>query len=323
MESEKGDLFDYVEGYGNSFDGFGLVALKFTKRILWVDTLRSTFEDTQEHLLVSKTTVGVDRHDAREAALLSQLLCERIGGDRRVSMAKFHNRVLYAFLVRATLPKKIVRIKRDRTFRAVHEILRACHFGTEDFGTCEQLRLLKRNRQNSSKSNSMHSFYALVVHAFHQRFVALVGSAPCSRLAAVLHRARRRAREPMMLLDAGRVLPPNDFYVCEITFETDELLGVRFRTNEQRDYVEYVSPMIVTCVLEEYVDNCHQRTNGWLPLYRSEEWWNRRGFPAFVGRLKANVRDLKGVLEWLAPQTSEKHRLMLADLGILGKIFST
>ena len=306
MEIEKRDkdFFDFVEGYGNSFQGYGLVALKFIKKILWVDTPRLFEDAAKEYLLVS---TKIAQAPNREANLLLQLLSERVGSDQKIAIFHSHNRILYAFLVRATIPKKLTRVKRNRAFRAVHEILYACHQGTEDLDTCEKLRFLKRNRKES--------FYALAVHVLHKQFVALFGSPPCSHLAALSYKARRK--------DATcHRLPPDDFYICEITFESDQLVGVRYRTT-QKDNVEYVSPMVVTCLLEDYVDNCHQKTNGWLPFYRSAEWWRQRGgFSVFVGRLKVNLRDLKQVMVWLSRQSSEKYKLMLIDLEVIGKQFN-
>lgn len=130
----------------------------------------------------------------------------------------------------------------------------------------------------------------------------------------------------MLVENENFVLPiEKDFYVCEITFEKEELVGIRYRTKKtkkrSRAIVEYVSPMIVTFTHHEYIDNCQQRTNGWIPLFRSITWWKRRGFNVFVSRLKNNLEDLGGILEWLSKQSSEKYRNILTDLTVLKMLF--
>lgn len=328
-------LLDYVEGYGNTNEAYSLVAVRFKKRILWTGLPHNKcFEEAHDHLLVSPKIfkdklkipsvliVFGGRHK-QETLLLLSMLGEAIGVADKILKYTFHNRVLYA-LVRAPVPKTFLKINRNKLFSIVSDTIRSCHFGRAGYWQCENLRLLKRNRGCSTPTTRFdvefwHSFYPFVVEQLRKKFVELLGSPPCSRLGDILFKARRKCETLEKDPTLSSLLPERDFYVCEITFESDELLGIRYRTNE--DVVEYVSPMIVAFTNYEYIDCCQQRTNGWIPLFRSITWWKRRGSNVFVGRLKNNLHDLKGILNWLSHQPSEKYKNILADLNILKNIF--
>lgn len=342
-------MFDYIEGYGNCWDTYGLLAVRFKKRILWTDLPYKCFEETHEHLLVSSKILkspssplyhlklktpavlsvfgGRVRHK-QETLLLLSLLSEALGGEK-ILEHKFHKRVLYAF-VRGPIPKTFLKINRTHLFKIVLDIIRSCHFKREGYWHCQNLRWLKRNQGCSTPTtrfagNFWHSFYPLIVELLHNTFVELLGSPPCSHLGDILFKAHQKCEKLERESNLLRLLPPRDFYSCEITFESNELLGIRYRTTEEEKrrlrVVEYVSPMIVTFTNHEFIDCCQQKTNGWLPLFRSITWWKRRGSKVFVIRLKNNMEDLKGILDWLSNQSSEKYKNIMADLNILKKLF--
>lgn len=336
-------LFDYVEGYGNTSDAYSLVGVRFKKRILWADLPYKCFEEAHDHLLVSckifkdpnnlyhlklKTPSvlsvfgGRVRHK-QETILLLSMLGDALGVPEKILTHKFHNRVLYA-LVRGPIPKTFLKINRSKLFSVLLDTIRSCHFGRAGYRQCQNLRCLKRNRGCPTPATRFevdfwHSFYPFVVELLRKKFVELVGSPPCSRLGDILFKAQRKCETLEKDPNLSGLLPSRDFYVCEITFESEVLLGIRYRTKE--DVVEYVSPMIVAFTNHEYIDSCGQRTNCWIPLFRSITWWKRFGSNVFVGRLKNNLDDLKGILNWLSNRPSEKYRNILADLNVLKKIF--
>lgn len=339
-------LYNYIEGYGNTFASYSLVAVRFKKRILWTDLNYKCFEEVPDHLLVSSkilknpdnlyhlkmkdpsvlSVFGGRIRLKQETLLLLSMLSEALGATDKILEYKFHKRVLHA-LVRGTIPKTFMKINRNNVFTIVMDTVRSCHYGREGFRHCENLRFMKRNKGCPTPASRFavdfwHSFYPFVVTLLHKKFVELLGSPPCSRLGDILFKAHRKCCKVLEKENSQEA----DFYVCEITFETDRLLGVRYRTSEgrslhHRSIVEYVSPMIVIFINDEYIDNCQQKTNGWIPLFRSATWWKRRGFNVFVGRLKNNLEDLKSILEWLSKQSSEKYKNILTDLTILKKIF--
>lgn len=346
---EPKSLYDYIEGYGNTFDSYSLVAVRFKKRIIWTDLRYKCFEEVSDHLLVSSKILknpdnlhhlksndslvlsafgGQIRHKQETLLLLSMLSEALFGATDRILEHKFHKRVLYAF-VRGRVPKTFMKINRSNVFLIALDTIRSCHYGREGYKHCENLRWMKRNKGYSTPTTRFavdfwHSFYFFVVTLLNKKFVELFGSPPCSRLGNILFKAQKKLK--ILVENENFVLPvEKDFYVCEITFETEELVGIRYRAAKSekrgRSIVEYVSPMIVTFTHHEYIDNCQQRTNGWIPLFRSITWWKRRGFNVFVSRLKNNLEDLGGILEWLSNQSSEKYRNILADLTVVKMLF--
>lgn len=337
------NLYDYVEGYGNTYDSYSLVAVRFKKRILWTNLPYKCFEDVPDHLLVSYkilknpdnlyhlkvkdpsvlSVFGGHIRLKQETLLLLSMLSEALGAADKILEHKFHKRVLYA-LVRGTIPKTFTKINRNNVFSIVLDTVRSCHYGREGYRHCENLRWMKRNKGCPTPATRFavdfwHSFYPFVVTLLNKKFVELLGSPPCSRLGIILFKAHRKCQELEKENLASLLPAERDFYVCEITFEKGELVGIRYRTSGRT--VEYVSPMIVTFTNREYIDNCQQRTNGWIPLFRSATWWKRRGFNVFVSRLNSNLEDLRGILEWLSKQSSEKYKNILADLTVLKKLF--
>lgn len=348
-------LYDYIEGYGNTCNSYSLVAVRFKRRILWTDLPYKCFEEVSENLLLVSSKIlknpdnlhhlklkdpsvlsvfGGQIRLKQEPLLLLSMLSEALGASiaDKILEHKFHKRVLYA-LVRGNIPKTFMKINRSNVFSIVLDTIRSCHYERAGYRHCENLRWLKRNKGCSIPATRFsvdfwHSFYPFVVTLLEKKCIELFGSPPCSRLGNILFKAQKKFKE--LLLENHDLLPAieKDFYVCEITFERDELVGIRYRTREGeeehgslRRVVEYVSPMIVTFTDREYMDNCQQKTNSWIPLFRSTTWWKRRGFNVFVSRLKKNMEDLRGILEWLANQSSEKYKNIMADLTVLKMLF--
>lgn len=112
-----------------------------------------------------------------------------------------------------------------------------------------------------------------------------------------------------------------DFYECEIFFTDSEPVGILCAFSKDKFcQLEYVSPMVVKQTNESYLDSGSVVCDTWLQLYKDRKTWKDFGLPFYVYDLHLKKTQLMKVILWLEIQTSDKYKLIHADLVEVAKI---
>lgn len=114
-------------------------------------------------------------------------------------------------------------------------------------------------------------------------------------------------------------LPPDDFYTCEIMFETDTPLGILFLMTSTYQ-LEYVSPMVVSRPTGTIRDVNGIVCTHWYPLFQNKNRWLTAGCFYYLHSFEWCQYFIRLILSWLKMKNSEKYNLIYMDLINVGKL---
>lgn len=215
----------------------------------------------------------------------------------------FHRGILYALVLQ--VPFEMTIVPKTRTFQALFQLSFAVLTGTFTVRECLKFRYFNRNREGWKK---WHDWYPFVYELTKNSFLTTVDSLPSTSIA---HRLKKLFNTSRV---TGPTLIPENFYLCEITFDEEKPCGIMYQVSNF-EQVTYVSPMVVSMQTRLFLDVNRQVCTHWMPLYKNNEYWLQHGVFAFARYFARNVYHLNKILEWLSRhQQTEKYRYITMDL---------
>lgn len=180
----------------------------------------------------------------------------------------------------------------------------------------EEIALLRFFKRYDTRLTQFNRWSSFAFELCHDACLQTTHSMPSAFLGKELYLILKRSELPPRFPQ-----PPPEFYQCEILFTDTDPVGVAYRLSEDRyRLLEYVSPMVVSKPLKKFRDSSSVICNTWLPLYQNLATWQHFGLPFYSNSLFYKKKDLQQILVWLRIQTSEKYKLLSADLSQVAHI---
>lgn len=324
-------LDKFIEVYGNRYRRIHFLALRFKRAIF---TYKPNTQDTDpiepppNSIIVirGKSPPIINRNQSfllfvqgthtqgiQVANSSTECLLRALFPKNKILLSFCKSDILFLVATENPYTSILKMCRKDQAFKILRSLADA-HLKKRALTLSEvsQLRFFKRYNDELRQFNKWTSF---AFYLGQDACIETTSSHPSAYLGHEVFSILKRSQRPPGLL------PPSDFYQCELLISDTNPVGIAYTISEDRDLVlEYISSMVVSKPPKPFSDCGRVLCTEWLPLYRNRETWQHFGVIEYVHGLHFKKYLLKQILAWLQIQTSTKYKLMYMDLTQIAKI---
>lgn len=317
-------LDPFIKVYGNKYRRFHFIALRFQRAIITYqpNTLDTVpIEPPPYSILVLRGGKCPTISTAHSSFLLftleahgrgirvthpsTEYLLRALFPPTKILLSFFKSDVLFIIATENPFACIMTKCRKEQAFKSLCRLAEArLQQRALTLTEVSTFRFFKRYQDTLSQFNKWTHF------AFYLGYTACLETTLCPPSAYL-------GREVFLILKRSEhppgLLPPPEFYQCELLMSETDPVGVAYAVDEHHT-VQYVSAMVVSKQKTAFRDAGRMLCNAWLPLYRNRETWNHFGVVEYVHDLHVKKDVLKQILAWVYRQTSTKYQWMYRDL---------